>query len=58
LIEDKRGRRQAEVLFVMKHMTYGTPLDPSLFRLPSDQMTEAKELSKWNAAKDQEATGG
>lgn len=31
--------------------SYGTPADTSLFHLPSDDIFEVKELSRWNAAK-------
>jgi thiol-disulfide isomerase/thioredoxin len=32
-------------------MSYGKPADASLFKLPSDDMREVKELSRWNAGK-------
>ncbi len=51
LIENKRGQYQSEVAYTLKRMSYGKPADASLFKLPSNDMREVKELSRWNAGK-------
>jgi thiol-disulfide isomerase/thioredoxin len=51
VIENQRGSYQSDVTYALKRMTYGAAPDASVFQLPSSDMTEVKELSKWNAAK-------
>jgi len=51
LIDNQKGGYQSHVSYVLKRMTYGVPAEESLFKLPSNDMSEVKELSSWNAAK-------
>ena len=50
-IDDERGGYQSDVSYKLLRMQYGTAPDASLFKLPSADMREVKELSRWNAAK-------
>jgi thiol-disulfide isomerase/thioredoxin len=50
LIEPPRGSPyKSEATYVLKRMSYGASADTALFKLPSDGMTEVKELSRRNA---------
>jgi len=51
VIEIHRAAHQLDVTYALQRMSYGKPPDASLFKLPSDDMREVKELSSWNAAK-------
>lgn len=51
LIENSRSSYQSDVSYVLKRMSYGAPADASLFKLPSNDLREVKELSRWNAAR-------
>ena len=42
---------QSEATYSLKRFAVGLPNQPDLFKLPSDDMHEVKELSRWNAAK-------
>jgi thiol-disulfide isomerase/thioredoxin len=50
-VQNRSARYQTEVRYTLKKMIYGGPADAALFRLPSPNMAEVRELSKWNAAK-------
>lgn len=50
-IDNQRGGYQSDVTCVLKRMSYGAAGDASLFRLPSNDMDEVKQLSSWNAAR-------
>jgi thiol-disulfide isomerase/thioredoxin len=49
--DNRRGAYQSDILYALKRMSYGAPADASLFKLPSDDMNEVKQLSSWNAAR-------
>jgi len=51
VIENQRGGYQSDVSYLLQRMRYGKPADPSIFQLPSNDMREVKELSRWSAAK-------
>ena len=51
VIETHRIGYQSDTKYELKRMSYGAPADASLFKLPSNDMREVKELSSWNAAK-------
>ena len=46
------------VSYVLKSMRYGQPPERALFQLPSPDLHEVKELSRWNAAKITRKLGG
>jgi thiol-disulfide isomerase/thioredoxin len=49
-IENTRGYSyQAETQFVLRRLGFGTPLDASLYKLPSSVTREVKEFSHWDA---------
>jgi len=50
-VENQSSAYQSDVSYVMKRLSYDAPADASLFKLPSEDMREVKELSRWNAAK-------
>jgi thiol-disulfide isomerase/thioredoxin len=50
-IENDRGSYQREISYVLRRFSNGAPADASLFKLPSNDMREVKELSRWDAAK-------
>jgi thiol-disulfide isomerase/thioredoxin len=50
-IDNGRTTYQLDVTRALKRLAYGSPPDLSLFRLPSGDIHEVKELSRWNAAK-------
>jgi thiol-disulfide isomerase/thioredoxin len=50
-IQGARGPFQSDVSYGTKRFTYGAAADASLFKLPSEDMREVKELSRWDAAK-------
>jgi peroxiredoxin len=50
-IQTQKLTYQADTNYVVKRMSYGSPADAKLFQLPSKDMHEVKELSRWNAAK-------
>jgi thiol-disulfide isomerase/thioredoxin len=49
-IEATNEAYRREEIYILKRMSYGGAADPALFRLPSANMKEVKELSHWNAA--------
>lgn len=49
--ENRNSSYQEDTIYTLKQMSYGTQADANLFRLPSREMREVKELSPWNAAK-------
>lgn len=51
LIGSAHGQRDSRSTYTLQRMTYNKPLDASLFKLPSSDLREVKELSRWNAAK-------
>src|SRR5260370_1963376 len=51
MIENQNGNYTSDVTYMLKRMSYGKPVDASLFKLPSNDMREVQELSLWNAAK-------
>lgn len=50
-IDNQRGPYQSDVTYSLKRMTYGTAPETTTFQLPSSDMKEVKELSRWDAAK-------
>ena len=46
-----KGGYQLDIAYLLRRMSYGAPADASLFKLPSNDLREVKELSAWNAAK-------
>ncbi len=50
-IDNGRVAYQLDVTRILKRISYGAPPDISLFKLPSTDLREVKELSRWNAAK-------
>jgi len=50
-IDNGRGSYQVDTTYLLKRLGYGAPLDAALFKLPSTDMHEVKELARWNAAK-------
>jgi len=50
-IENQRGVYQSETAYVLKRFKYGGAGDAGLFKLPSGDMREVKELSRWDAGK-------
>lgn len=51
VIQSTRTAYQSDVNYVLKKLSYGTPADAALFKLPSEDLREVKELSRWNSAK-------
>jgi thiol-disulfide isomerase/thioredoxin len=50
--QNRNGGYQTTLHYVLKKMSYGGgPADAALFAVPSAEMAEVKELTKWNAAK-------
>jgi thiol-disulfide isomerase/thioredoxin len=49
VISGTRGGYKTDIAYVLKRMGYGAPADPNLFKLPSSDMREVKELSSTNA---------
>lgn len=50
-IDNGRSAYQADVTRILKRISYGAAPDASLFKLPSSDLREVKELSRWDAAK-------
>jgi len=50
-IDNGRSAYQLTVTRILKRISYGAPPDVSLFKLPSNDLREVKELSRWDAAK-------
>ena len=50
-IDTGRSAYQLDVTRILKRISYGAAPDVSLFKLPSSDLREVKELSKWDAAK-------
>lgn len=49
--EQSGGRRYTEdLVYTLKDMRYGQPVEASLFEVPSEDVTEVKQLSKWSEA--------
>ena len=51
VIDDHRGGYQSETTYVLKQLSQGGTADARLFQLPSNDLREVKELSKWNAVR-------
>jgi thiol-disulfide isomerase/thioredoxin len=51
MLQTSRTAYEVDTSYVLKRMNYGTVLDASLFNLPSKDMREVKELSRWDAPK-------
>src|SRR5258708_1713785 len=58
LIDNGRRTYRTHTTYVLKRMSHGAPADANLFKLPSGDMREVKELSKWNATKIKEQLVG
>ena len=56
--DDTRGGYQSDVTYTLKRMSYGASPDARLFRVPSGNMIEVKQLSPWNAARIQKQLAG
>jgi thiol-disulfide isomerase/thioredoxin len=50
-IDNGRSTYESDTSYALKRMSYGAPLDASLFKAPSGDMREVKELTKWDAAR-------
>jgi thiol-disulfide isomerase/thioredoxin len=50
-IENQQSVYQEDAFYAATRMVYGDSVDASLFRLPQGEMSEVKELSRWNAAR-------
>jgi hypothetical protein len=50
-IDNGRSAYQLDVTRILKRISYGVAPDVSLFKLPSSDLREVKELSRWDAAK-------
>lgn len=50
-MQNERTAYQSEVRYLLKRYNYGAPADAGLFKLPSEDLREVKELSRWDAAK-------
>lgn len=50
-IDNGRSAYQLDVTRILKRISYGSAPDVSLFKLPSSDLREVKELSRWDAAK-------
>src|SRR5262249_47521737 len=50
-IDNGKIQYQLDVTRILKRISYGAPADVGLFKPPSDDFHEVKELSPWNAAK-------
>jgi thiol-disulfide isomerase/thioredoxin len=50
-IQGPRGPYQSDVSYGTKRFSYGASGDSSLFKVPSEDMREVKELQRWDAAK-------
>jgi thiol-disulfide isomerase/thioredoxin len=50
VIRGPKGGYQLDLAYMLKRMSYGTAVDASLFKLPSHDLREVKELSSSNAA--------
>jgi thiol-disulfide isomerase/thioredoxin len=51
VVENQRGTYQSDISYALKRVLHGAPADPNLFKLPSGDMREVKELSSWNASR-------
>ena len=51
VIDDGTSSYQSDTSYVLKRMSYGASADAAIFKLPSGDLREVKELSEWNAAK-------
>jgi thiol-disulfide isomerase/thioredoxin len=58
LIERTKDAYQADTAYVLRRVSYGGPVDASLFQLPSGDMKEVKALSRWDATKIRKQLGG
>jgi len=50
-IDNGRAAYQFDVTRILKRVSFGAAPDASLFKLPSSELREVKELSRWNAAR-------
>jgi thiol-disulfide isomerase/thioredoxin len=51
VIENPRTNYVMELNYSLKRMSYGTPPDPTLFKLPESGVHEVKQLSLWNVSR-------
>jgi thiol-disulfide isomerase/thioredoxin len=51
IIDNGKSTYQSDTSCTLKRMSYGGPADAALFKLPSEDLREVKELSRWDAAK-------
>lgn len=51
LIERSGRTRESRSTYTLQRMTYNKPMDANLFKLPSSDLREVKELSRWDANK-------
>ena len=58
VIDNGREAYHSDVSYALKRMTYGGAREESLFRLPSGDMKDVGELSRWDAAKLKKHLGG
>lgn len=57
-IESTTSTYQLDVSYVLQRASYGAAPEANLFKLPSSDMREVKELSRWNASKIKKQLGG
>jgi len=50
-IDNGKLQYQLDVTRILKRISYGTPPDVSLFKLPSADLREVKELARWDVAR-------
>jgi len=57
-ISSGREAYQSEFLYTLRRVGHTATVDPSLFKLPSANLREVKELSPWDAARIKKQLGG
>jgi thiol-disulfide isomerase/thioredoxin len=58
IIDNGRSTYQSDTSCTLKRMSYGASADVAIFKLPSGDLREVKELSRWDAAKIKKQLGG
>jgi thiol-disulfide isomerase/thioredoxin len=58
IIDNGRSTYQSDTSCTLKRMSYGASADAAIFKLPSGDLREVKELSRWDAAKIKKQLGG
>jgi thiol-disulfide isomerase/thioredoxin len=58
VIDDGKSTYQSDTSCTLKRMSYGASADAAMFKLPSGDLREVKELSRWDAAKIKKQLGG